>query len=106
MAHEVVFIPFAFLSLEPRRPSTRRLSEPPRKARLCEREAIEEGAASAERSVVAAFVSASHGHIVSAMQVCLHPAFIHTDMVHSLTLSLDEPGTLSPIMTARATQRC
>ncbi|CAN0044162.1 unnamed protein product, partial [Hapterophycus canaliculatus] len=45
MAHEVVSIPFAFLSLETR----------------C--------AGTAERSVVVAFVSTSHGHVVSAVQV-------------------------------------
>lgn len=72
MAHEVVFIPFAFLSLEPRRPTTRRLSEPSRKARRFERKVLEDGDDPAERSVVAAFVSTSHGHIVSAMQVCLY----------------------------------
>ena len=79
MAHEVVFIPFAFLSLEPRRPTP----QPPEslhKPQYSERRSAavadgqsskyqEGGAAAVERSVVVAFVSSSHGHIVSVIQV-------------------------------------
>ena len=80
MAHEVVFIPFAFLSLEPRRPAPL-TSTCPRKTRPSGRGGLagdgsrgdnaagEGGAAMAERSVAVAFVSASHGHVVSVVQV-------------------------------------
>lgn len=80
MAHEVVFIPFAFLSLEPRRPAPL-TSTSPRKTRPSGRggaagdggrgdnAAGEGGAGMAERSVAVAFVSASHGHVVSVVQV-------------------------------------
>lgn len=87
MAHEVVFIPFGFLSLEPqgRAPptlstakSTKKRSSAQGGAAGSEAEAPsrhdihgdgEGGPGPAERSVVVAFVSASHGHIVSIMQV-------------------------------------
>lgn len=79
MAHEVVFIPFTFLSLEPRRPAPPPppLSSPSKRTcskgggdRTDESRAFERaGALTAERSVVVAFVSASHGHVVSIMQV-------------------------------------
>lgn len=84
MAHEVVFIPFTFLCLEPRgripAPST-----PPRPKRSSRGRAgstdegrasgtpMEGGAGTAERSVVVAFVSTSHGHVVSVMQVGTFP---------------------------------
>lgn len=80
MAHEVVFIPFAFLSLEPRRPVSL-TSTSPRKTRPSgggggagdggrgDNAAGEGGAGMAERSVAVAFVSASHGHVVSVVQV-------------------------------------
>lgn len=80
MAHEVVFIPFAFLSLEPRRPAPATSTSPGRtrpsgKAGLVgdgskgDNAAGEGGAGMAERSVAVAFVSASHGHVVSVVQV-------------------------------------
>ncbi|CAN0495984.1 unnamed protein product [Ectocarpus sp. 12 AP-2014] len=80
MAHEVVFIPFAFLCLEPRG-VTPAQSTPPRPKRSSReraggtdegresRTSMEGGAGTAERSVVVAFVSTSHGHVVSVMQV-------------------------------------
>ena len=80
MAHEVVFIPFAFLSLEPRRPAPL-TSTSPRRTRSAGRGGLagdgrgednatgEGGAGMAERSVAVAFVSASHGHVVSVVQV-------------------------------------
>lgn len=80
MAHEVVFIPFAFLCLEPRG-VTPAQSTPPRPKRSsrgraggtdegrASRTSMEGGAGTAERSVVVAFVSTSHGHVVSVMQV-------------------------------------
>ena len=81
MAHEVVSIPFAFLSLEPRRPAAEP-SSPPRSKRspskrggrgtdkgTAGRASAEGGAGPAERSVVVAFVSTSHGHVVSVLQV-------------------------------------
>lgn len=81
MAHEVVFIPFTFLSLEPRRPApppppssppSKRTDSKGRGDRTGERAVFERaGAVTAERSVVVAFVSASHGHVVSIMQVSL-----------------------------------
>lgn len=83
MAHEVVFIPFAFLSLEPRRPLPAAATSPRKRhssgrggrraggGREGEKSA-EGGAGAAERSVVVGFVSTSHGHVVSVMQVgCL-----------------------------------
>lgn len=92
MAHEVVFIPFAFLSLEPRsRASPTSAANFPRKrssARGATAASRAEpslrgdnhgesggGPGPAERSVVVAFVSASHGHVVSMMQVCPCSAF-------------------------------
>lgn len=86
MAHEVVSIPFAFLSLEPRRPATEP-SSPPRskrspskrggvgtdEGRASRRTSAEGGAGAAERSVVVAFVSTSHGHVVSVLQVMVWP---------------------------------
>lgn len=80
MAHEVVFIPFAFLSLEPRRPAPL-TSTSRRRTRSAGRGGLEGdgrsgdnatgegGAGMAERSVAVAFVSASHGHVVSVVQV-------------------------------------
>lgn len=82
MAHEVVFIPFAFLSLEPRRPAPL-MATSPRKTRPSgsgglvgdgsrgDDAAGEGGAGMAERSLAVAFVSASHGHVVSVVQVGL-----------------------------------
>lgn len=80
MAHEVIFIPFAFLSLEPRRPaplpsspSSNKRASGKRDAAMGggrgDRKAAERGTAMPERSVIVAFVSASHGHVVSVMQV-------------------------------------
>lgn len=84
MAHEVVFVPFVFLSLEPRGPASRpACGQSPRKHYSVDRgapnvsgeapcgmsEGNEGGGGAAERSVVVAFVSASHGHVVSVMQV-------------------------------------
>lgn len=81
MANEVVFIPFVFVSLEPRgKTPPPSISESSRKAPARRSGAAtpgadplrgrgEGGAGSAERSVVVAFVSASHGHVVSMMQV-------------------------------------
>lgn len=83
MAHEVVFIPFAFLSLEPRRPASAPYTPPPKRPSSSKREggpgaykevmtgesSAEGGAGAAERSVVVAFVSTSHGHVVSVLQV-------------------------------------
>eukprot|EP00903_Cladosiphon_okamuranus_P007182 g6974.t1 len=83
MAHEVVSIPFAFLSLEPRRPAsepsspTRSKRSPSKRRGLGTNEgrtskaSVEGGAGAAERSVVVAFVSTSHGHVVSVLQVHL-----------------------------------
>lgn len=79
-AHEVVFIPFVFLSLEPRRPAAAATPSSPRRSRRSsskpggtgtdEEGAVAEGGAGvAERSVVVAFVSTSHGHVVSVLQV-------------------------------------
>ncbi|CAM9877434.1 unnamed protein product, partial [Ectocarpus sp. 12 AP-2014] len=82
MAHEVVFIPFAFLCLEPHG-VTPAPSTPPRPKRSsrgraggmdegrASRTSMEGGAGTAERSAVVAFVSTSHGHVVSIMQVHL-----------------------------------
>jgi len=83
-AHEVVFIPFVFLSLEPRRPAAAPASSPRRSRRSSSkrggagtgeegagRAVAEGGAGAAERSVVVAFVSTSHGHVVSVLQVSL-----------------------------------
>ncbi len=82
-AHEVVFIPFVFLSLEPRRPVAAATPSSHRRSRgssstrrdtgADEERAggavAEGGAGNAERSVVVAFVSTSHGHVVSVLQV-------------------------------------
>lgn len=80
MAHEVVFIPFALLSLEPRRPTPVTSTSPGRtrpsgRAGLLgdgsrgDNAAGEGGAGMAERSVAVSFLSASHGHVVSVVQV-------------------------------------
>lgn len=91
MAHEVVFIPFVFLSLEPLHPAPMPSS---RKHHSRGREGGKtsdgneglarsedgfstSGAGLSERSIVATFVSASHGHVVSVLQVNNHHRLLH-----------------------------
>ncbi|CAM9427412.1 unnamed protein product [Discosporangium mesarthrocarpum] len=66
-ANELVYIPFAFLSLEPTANSVA-VTE----SAWAARQGKGPGTERAERSSVVAFVSASHGHVVNMMQVHCH----------------------------------
>ncbi|KAG5181621.1 hypothetical protein JKP88DRAFT_349186 [Tribonema minus] len=72
MAHEVVYIPFVFLDLTPERgdeDSVQEQIEPTRDSALHSKQAAPTVGNAPDRSLMVTFISASHGHIVSAIQV-------------------------------------
>eukprot|EP00611_Tribonema_gayanum_P032179 TRINITY_DN9484_c0_g2_i2.p1 TRINITY_DN9484_c0_g2~~TRINITY_DN9484_c0_g2_i2.p1 ORF type:complete len:1104 (-),score=383.63 TRINITY_DN9484_c0_g2_i2:2312-5308(-) len=72
MAHEVVYIPFVFLDLIPERGDEDAVldqMEPARDSASHSKQAAPAVGNAPDRSLMVTFISASHGHIVSAIQV-------------------------------------